>query len=1202
MVNDVVRIFVSSPSDLGFERSRAERVAERLSGLFDGVKIVPYRWESGQYFSAHTNFQDAIPEVEAFDIVIGLFWSRLGTPLPASYATMPDGRPYPSGTAFEILRAIEHRRKPGQGKPDVFVYRKMAGPPPVPPDDMVGQQAQLERLAALNAFIAEWFVNEADGFKAAFSPFNTTDDFEAMLESHLRTWLRDNRRLGRERRWRVEERGAPFRGLEAFEAEHRDVFFGRRADIERGRERLGDAAARGTPFLLIEGASGTGKSSLARAGLLPRLTDLDPDARVARMRPEGAPIDALARALVAALPELSLGDYQTPEALARHLANGGDPGPVLRALDRAAAAQQQKQGTEAPPALRLYLLLDQAEEVFAPSLAPEVRRRFADLIAALARSGRIWVIATLRADARAAALADPAFAGLIDSGAALTLSPPGAAALADIIRAPAEAAGLSFDRQDGVGLDEALIAEAQDTAALPLLQFLLMQLYDRAVARVRGAGQVLGDVDSDQPVATLSFADFHDLGGIAGAVRAQAEAAFAGVSAAAQATLPRLVRALTEPGPGGLGLRDAPLAEAADPDTAALVDALVAARILARDDAHIRFCHARVIGVWDRAAEAARSGAAFLRIRAEVQAAQAKWQAQGRRASLLLPRGVPLAEATTALADHADELPDDARRYIRASRARARRGQSLTAAAALVFAGVAGLAIWQTDVALRSEAEAQAAQAQAQSALHDATAAANMLIFDLAQKLKDQGLPTRLAREILDEAQRLQAGLIANFPHDAPLQRSRSAALNETGELLIRQGDTTGALRAYGDALAIARALAARDPGAGRDVAVSLARLGDALAGMGDPAARPAFAEAATIYGDLVAATPADASLQRDQAAAWERLGSLDLAAGNLGPAREAYGRVLSVYTRLTTADPANADWQRGLWVAQARLGDLAIRAGDGAAARAAFGASLDLARDLAARDPARTDWQRDLSLSLTRLAEIDAALGDLAAARTGTEAALAIQRRLAAADPGNLGWARDLGVGLGKTADLALARADAPTALAASGEALQIAARLADSDPGNPGWQRDLIASLAREGDLRRRTGDAPAARRLADQAVATARKLAAQDATGVRDLAAALTRSGDLARHAGDAATASAAYVEALELARSQAQPDTLDVAMTLMKLADVTRGAPRRAALTDALAILGPLAGGGKLSPDQARWPDRLRAALAQDTAAQ
>jgi hypothetical protein len=103
-------------------------------------------------------------------------------------------------------------------------------------------------------------------------------------------------------------KGSPFRGLAPFEAEHAAVFFGRDRVIDEARRRLVGAAERGSAFLLIVGASGSGKSSLARAGLIPRLTtpgvvtsvDLW---RAARMKPgegQAGPLMALATALLAA--------------------------------------------------------------------------------------------------------------------------------------------------------------------------------------------------------------------------------------------------------------------------------------------------------------------------------------------------------------------------------------------------------------------------------------------------------------------------------------------------------------------------------------------------------------------------------------------------------------------------------------------------------------------------------------------------------------------------------------------------------------------------------------------------------------------------------------------------------------------------------------------------------------------------------------
>ena len=65
--------------------------------------------------------------------------------------------------------------------------------------------------------------------------------------------------------------GDPFRGLEAYEFEHAPIFFGRDAQIAKAIEQLARRAEGGTAFLLVSGASGSGKSSLVKAAVVPRL-------------------------------------------------------------------------------------------------------------------------------------------------------------------------------------------------------------------------------------------------------------------------------------------------------------------------------------------------------------------------------------------------------------------------------------------------------------------------------------------------------------------------------------------------------------------------------------------------------------------------------------------------------------------------------------------------------------------------------------------------------------------------------------------------------------------------------------------------------------------------------------------------------------------------------------------------------------------
>ena len=162
------------------------------------------------------------------DVVVCILWSRLGTRLPAGF-TREDGEPYASGTEWEFEDAARSYRE--RGTPDLLVYRKTREPVA----GLSDKQALLKRLEqkeALDGFIDRWFGNPDDSFKAAFHAFETADEFEHLIETHLHKLLTEHlpeHLTGAEGgtarvSWHA---GSPFRGLEAFDVEHAPVFFGR---------------------------------------------------------------------------------------------------------------------------------------------------------------------------------------------------------------------------------------------------------------------------------------------------------------------------------------------------------------------------------------------------------------------------------------------------------------------------------------------------------------------------------------------------------------------------------------------------------------------------------------------------------------------------------------------------------------------------------------------------------------------------------------------------------------------------------------------------------------------------------------------------------------------------------------------------------------------------------------------------------------
>lgn len=703
-----VRIFISSPTDVTVERERAEAVIAALSAELQAkgeIALEAIRWEDA-WFTAAEHFQSQIPKPSDCDLVVCLFWKRLGTELPESFARA-DGS-LRTGTEWEFEEALEGAKARPEKVPDIFVYRKTAE------ITFAEKSVDLERAQkrALDAFWDKWFRSEDGHFLAAFTPFETTDDFASVLRRHLERWLADRRGRGR---WSLNLQGSPFRGLAAFDEDHAAVFYGRRRQVEQARARLISAAeaAGGLPFLLILGMSGAGKSSLLRAGLVPRLLAPEATPSVARWRRlvvtpsslRAEPLDGLARALLApeVLPELAAGDFVGAEALALLFRSAPEtaPRPLLKALDRWAVRLAAAAGNGAPPLTGLLLGLDQFEEFFAwPEAA---QRAFLALLGALLRSRRVWVAATLRSDFYPLLQRDPMLLALKEAGRSLDLAPPGEGQLAEIIEAPAAAAGLTYESDPATNesLADKLLAEAQGANALPLLQFALHELYE---TRER---------DSN----LLRLAAYAAMGGLPGAIERRAEAALRALPREEQQALPEVVRALADPAEeAGEGhpdvARRVPLAAFAEGSVPRrLVEALVAARLVTASGAgaELRVAHEAIFTHWARAQAILDASRDDRRLRRLVEREARLWAEGGRRPVDLL-RGGRLLQARELQARQPAELVAAAD-YLDVSAAAAeretRRRRNSVLAVIVGLSLLLLLAVGASFYAFDQEAEAQ---------------------------------------------------------------------------------------------------------------------------------------------------------------------------------------------------------------------------------------------------------------------------------------------------------------------------------------------------------------------------------------------------------------------------------------------------------------------------------------------------------------
>jgi energy-coupling factor transporter ATP-binding protein EcfA2 len=251
----------------------------------------------------------------------------------------------------------------------------------------------------------------------------------------------------------------------------------------------------GGRFVAVIGPSGSGKSSLVAAGLLPRIAagalrggDTWEWVRFTPGQVGNDPFIALADRLAQQFPKAGW--------------KGRDLAEQLRSDASTLQEIVKRVLTDHEGVAELVLFIDQLEELFT-LVAREQRAPFIELIVAATRVERLRVVITMRADFYAHCLESESLAALLRDGA-VPISPPGVTALVEMITRPAQAAGL--DLESGL-VDRILADTGTEPGALALMEFLLSKLYERRTGK------------------QLTLAAYDALGGVAGIIEAQGEAA-----------------------------------------------------------------------------------------------------------------------------------------------------------------------------------------------------------------------------------------------------------------------------------------------------------------------------------------------------------------------------------------------------------------------------------------------------------------------------------------------------------------------------------------------------------------------------------------------------------------------------------------------------------------------------------------------------
>ena len=647
----------------------------------------------------------------------------------------------------------------------------------------VGAPATIEDdLEQLDA-IARRLVGDVPGILGWLEAGDGASGAAALVEALLpgKPWAREALVGGTDAR-------NPYKGLRPFgEADAAD-FFGRGELVDRLIGRLNERGPE-SRFLSVVGPSGSGKSSVVRAGLVPAIR-----------------AGALADDASVLVGELFPGTHPFDELEAALLRLSARPIPQLRdRLEEGSRGLLEVVADAFPEESEIVVVVDQFEEVFTLTRDDREREAFLEAlrVATVDPASRIRVIVTLRADFFDRPLATPRFGELLGRRTE-TVTPLTPDELEQAIRGPADRVGVPPEP----GLVAEIVADVvNQPGALPLLQYALTELFERR---------------EDE---RLRLEPYVAMGGVAGAVSARADRLYEASGPEGRRAIRQVLLRLVTLGEGRQDTRRRVARselDVLDVDPEA-VDGVLEAygrhRLLTFDrepttrEPTVEIAHEALLRSWSRLRtwiDEAREG---LRLERQVAQAGAEWRAADRDRSFLL-RGARLDQASvwaesTDLAvgspereflktsvEHRDEerTAEEERRaredrVERRSRSRLRALVGVLTAAALVASALTVIAVGQSNRAQRTarEARAQALASAATASLDVDPQRSILLALQAIHATRDDGIALSEAQEALHQG--IQADrLLFTIEH----QSTANVAWSPDGRLFATGGTAGG--------------------------------------------------------------------------------------------------------------------------------------------------------------------------------------------------------------------------------------------------------------------------------------------------------------------------------------------------------------------------------------------------------------------------
>jgi len=550
----------------------------------------------------------------------------------------------------------------------------------------------------------------------------------------------------------------PYKGLDVFEEEDAELFFGREKSVEDLLSRVKDSRT-----VFITGPSGSGKSSLVRAGLIPALKQgaIKNSERwlYETMKPGRDPIGELAR-------------------VASSLANSTNAEDEIRAkamTDETIFARWCEIALKEGRDKRVVLFIDQFEEVFTQISREEERAAFLNLLtgAATVEDGRVVILFSMRSDFVSNCATYPQVNALLNQ----QFVQIGAMQPHELVSAMAQPA-----LRVGLRIDPDLIAQIindmkGEPGALPLMQFTLKDLFD--------AGQAKGGVIS------LTLNDYLQHGGIQKSLERHADAAFAKLGANEQELARSIFSGLIEIGRGTQDTKRTALFEELVPahakaeDVQTIVGKLADARLITTDEAAgkdtVTISHEKLIDAWPWLKKLVNENRDVIALQNEIAEDAKEWEEHKRDASYLYSGG-RLANIWEQVQRQKLALGQLAQEFVKAGRRRQQRTRAalISMVSLVLIAAILASVVFQnqaqTNIEIANTAQAASTYAVQQQEIAQANAEKAIIQANIsrARELTVQSIEVREKNFQLS----LLLGIEA-FQH-ANIARTRDNLLNTT--------------------------------------------------------------------------------------------------------------------------------------------------------------------------------------------------------------------------------------------------------------------------------------------------------------------------------------------------------------------------------------------------------------------------------------